>query len=88
MIDQGGLDFLGSFQDLLVIEVDGLGATLFCHGSSRSNEEILTRVTPERRLGGQQPIGYSRCCRSAQAAKSSTGPGGLTSRAATAKLES
>ena len=31
----------------MVIEVVGLGATLFCHGSPRSDEEILTSLTPE-----------------------------------------
>ena len=31
------------------LEVDGLGRVLFCHGSPWSDEEILTRVTPERR---------------------------------------
>jgi predicted phosphodiesterase len=49
MIDQGQRDFLASFQEPVVIEVDGLGATLFCHGSPRSDEEILTSLTPEER---------------------------------------
>jgi predicted phosphodiesterase len=47
VIDQGDRDFLASFQESLVIEVEGLGATLFCHGSPRSDEEILTALTPE-----------------------------------------
>jgi predicted phosphodiesterase len=34
----------------LVLDVDGLGRTLFCHGSPRSDEEIITRRTPEARL--------------------------------------
>ena len=33
-----------------VLEIDGLGPTLFCHASPRSDEEILTRATPESRL--------------------------------------
>jgi predicted phosphodiesterase len=49
MIDQGQRDFVASFQEPLVIEVDGLGATLFCHGSPRSDAEILTPLTPEER---------------------------------------
>jgi predicted phosphodiesterase len=49
MIDQGQRDFVASFQEPLVIEVDGLGATLFCHGSPRSDEEILTPLTSEER---------------------------------------
>jgi predicted phosphodiesterase len=49
IIDQQQRDFLASFQEPVVIEVDGLGATLFCHGSPRSDEEILTALTPEDR---------------------------------------
>jgi predicted phosphodiesterase len=49
MIDQAQRAFLASFQEPVVIEVDGLGATLFCHGSPRSDEEILTSLTPEQR---------------------------------------
>jgi predicted phosphodiesterase len=32
-----------------VLDVDGLGPTLFCHGSPRDDEELLTALTPERR---------------------------------------
>jgi putative phosphoesterase len=32
------------------LEVAGLGRVLFCHGSPRSDEEILTRVSPEVRV--------------------------------------
>jgi putative phosphoesterase len=32
------------------IGVAGLGPVLFCHGSPRSDEEIVTRATPEERL--------------------------------------
>ena len=32
------------------IEVDGLGRVLFCHATPRSDEEIITRVTPEERV--------------------------------------
>ena len=31
--------------------IDGLGPTLFCHGSPRSDTEILTPATPPERLG-------------------------------------
>jgi putative phosphoesterase len=34
----------------VTLEVDGLGAVLFCHGSPRSDEEIVTRATPPERL--------------------------------------
>jgi putative phosphoesterase len=42
--------FLATPSDTAVIEVDGLGAVLFCHGSPRSDEEIITRATPPERL--------------------------------------
>jgi putative phosphoesterase len=41
--------FVG-LSDTTVVDVDGLGAVLFCHGSPRSDEEILTRATPPERL--------------------------------------
>ena len=34
----------------LRVEVDGLGFVLVCHGSPRSDEEILTKVSPETRV--------------------------------------
>jgi putative phosphoesterase len=43
-------DFLASFVETIVIEVDGLGRVLFCHGSPRSDEEIMTARTPDERL--------------------------------------
>jgi len=43
-------DFLAVLPESLVLEVDGLGPTLFCHGSPRTDEEILTVQTPEARL--------------------------------------
>jgi predicted phosphodiesterase len=48
-IDRRDRDLLASFADRAVIDVDGLGPTLFCHGSPRDDEEILTALTPERR---------------------------------------
>jgi putative phosphoesterase len=32
------------------LDVDGLGRVLFCHATPRSDEEIVTRLTPEERL--------------------------------------
>ena len=43
--------FLATFAEQLVVEIDGLGPTRFCHGSPRSDEEKLTRATTEERLG-------------------------------------
>ena len=44
-------DFLASFAETIAIEVGGLGRVLFCHGSPRSDEEIMTARTPDSRLG-------------------------------------
>jgi putative phosphoesterase len=43
-------DFLASFEDTVTLEIDGLGHVLFCHGTPRSDEEIVTAITPEPRL--------------------------------------
>ncbi len=43
-------DFLASFADNVIVAVDGLGKALFCHGSPRSDEEIITPGTPPGRL--------------------------------------
>jgi predicted phosphodiesterase len=48
-MESGQRDFLASFSSTVSFDVDGLGRTLFCHGSPRSDEEILTAITPERR---------------------------------------
>jgi predicted phosphodiesterase len=49
-IDRGDRDFLASFEPTVSLEIDGLGPTLFCHGSPRSDEERITRITPDERL--------------------------------------
>jgi putative phosphoesterase len=43
-------DFLGKFEENVVVEVDGLGAVRFCHGSPRSDEELITPRTPDERM--------------------------------------
>jgi putative phosphoesterase len=43
-------DFLASFAETIAFEVDGLGRVLLCHGSPRSDEEIVTARTPDERL--------------------------------------
>lgn len=48
-IDRRDRDLLASFAERAVLDVDGLGPTLFCHGSPRGDEELLTGLTPERR---------------------------------------
>ena len=44
------LEFVRGLPAHVSVEVEGLGAALFCHGSPRSDLEILTRETPEERL--------------------------------------
>src|SRR5262249_8388423 len=44
------IQLLGSLPTTLVLDIDGLGPTLFCHGSPRSDNEILTRITAGHRL--------------------------------------
>ena len=43
-------DFLAELPETLALEIAGVGEVLFCHGSPRSDEEIITRVTPKARL--------------------------------------
>jgi putative phosphoesterase len=43
------IDFLGSLPLTESIAVDGLGTVLFCHATPRSDEEILTRISPDDR---------------------------------------
>lgn len=41
---------LASWPTSVELAIDGLGPVLFCHGSPRSDDEIVTRVTPHHRL--------------------------------------
>ena len=40
-------DFLAGFEPAVSLEVDGIGSVLFCHGSPRSDEEIITALTDD-----------------------------------------
>lgn len=42
--------FLATFTEQLTVEIDGLGAVRICHGSPRSDEELVTPRTPEARV--------------------------------------
>ena len=44
------LAFTRPFEHSCSVEIDGLGATCFTHGSPRSDEELLTARTPEERV--------------------------------------
>jgi len=43
-------EVLATFDENVVVDVDGLGAVRFCHGSPRSDEECVTPETPEARV--------------------------------------
>jgi predicted phosphodiesterase len=43
-------ELLASFEEQVVVEVDGLGPVRFCHGSPRTDEECVTPETPEERV--------------------------------------
>lgn len=49
-LDEEARNFLEGLPATQVVNVDGLGATVFCHGSPRDENEIITAVTSEVRL--------------------------------------
>jgi predicted phosphodiesterase len=49
-LDRADRDFLAAFEPVVRLDADGVGPTLFCHGSPRSDTEIITQVTPPDRL--------------------------------------
>jgi diadenosine tetraphosphatase ApaH/serine/threonine PP2A family protein phosphatase len=49
-LGDAGLRFLAGLKLDEIIDVDGLGEVLFCHGSPGSDEETITRLTPDERL--------------------------------------
>jgi len=51
-LDDADRDFLAAFAPSVTVDVFGFGRVLFCHGSPRSDEEIITAVTPDARLSG------------------------------------
>src|SRR5262249_33666242 len=44
------IQLLGTLPTTRVLDIDGLGSTLFCHGSPRNDNEIITRISSEHRL--------------------------------------
>ncbi len=44
------LELLRVFEEQFVVEVDGLGPVRFCHGSPRSDIELVTPETPDERV--------------------------------------
>jgi len=43
-------DFLAGLPEQLALSVEGLGRVVFCHATTRNDEEIFTPITPEDRL--------------------------------------
>jgi putative phosphoesterase len=43
-------EFVERFEEQVVVDVGGLGAVRFCHGSPRSDEECVTPETPAERV--------------------------------------
>lgn len=54
-------DYVRSTRPRVAVDVDGLGPTLFCHGSPRSDEECVTVATPAERVE-QFTAGVSEAC--------------------------
>jgi predicted phosphodiesterase len=50
-LDGAGRDALASYLPTITLDIDGLGPTLFCHGSPRSDDEMLTSFTGQECLG-------------------------------------
>jgi putative phosphoesterase len=44
------LAFLSTFEERVSVSVDRLGSVCFCHGSPRSDEELVTSETPDERM--------------------------------------
>ena len=48
-LSEEDLAFVTGLPETQSVEVDGLGPVLFCHATPRSDEELLTRISPEER---------------------------------------
>jgi len=49
-MEQKQRDFMAALPEKISFHVEGLGEVLFCHGSPKSDMEILTEATPQERL--------------------------------------
>ena len=49
-LERSQRDVLAQLPEQASFSVDGLGEVLFCHGSPRSDEEMITAAMPEERL--------------------------------------
>ena len=50
LISREQRDFLASFEPTVSVSIPGFGSVRFCHGSPRSDSEIITSVTPAERM--------------------------------------
>lgn len=49
-LERAHRDFLASFTPPAAFPIDGIGDALFCHGSPRDEDEIITAITSDERL--------------------------------------
>jgi predicted phosphodiesterase len=49
-LDDRHREYIAALPEQIELDVEGVGHVLFCHGSPRSDEEILTAITPPKRL--------------------------------------
>ena len=49
-LDRRQRDWLAALPLSVTVDIAGLGMVRFCHGSPRSDEEIITAITPDARL--------------------------------------
>jgi putative phosphoesterase len=49
-LGRGHRDFLAAFEATVALSIPGAGDVLFCHGSPRDDDEIITSATPDERL--------------------------------------
>jgi predicted phosphodiesterase len=50
-LDDRHREYIRALPEQVGLDVDGLGRVLFCHGSPRSDEEMILRTTPDGWLG-------------------------------------
>jgi predicted phosphodiesterase len=51
-IDDDRRGWIATWPATMAIDVDGIGAVLFCHATPRNDVDIFTRLTPDERLRG------------------------------------
>ena len=51
-LDDRHREYIAGLPEQVELEVEGLGRVLFCHGSPRSDEEMILRTTPGRVAAG------------------------------------